>query len=296
MAEVEKFKFKKAIQRVWLVFGSSIAFGTVIWMLKGRTSALQYFTAYLVETSLSVDNLFVFILLFDNFKVPVELQPRALKWGIIGALAMRGLMISAGVAVISKLTFVVPLFAVLLMASAWRMLTDFDDHVTGQNWVMERVQSRVPVVDYFDGHKFYTLKDNVKCATPLLLCLVCIEMSDFVFAVDSIPAVLSITKDPLLVYSSNIFAMMGLRSIYTLVAKAVSELPYLRPSVAIILAFVGFKMFLEYFGFDLGTGLSLCVIMSVIGVGVALSLLVPSPTNTHMMTPEGTTLATSDDA
>jgi len=241
---------------------------------------MEFFAGYLVEQSLSVDNIFVFVLLFDFFKVPVELQPRALKWGIMGAVVMRAVMISVGVAAIKRFRSIVLLFAGILMVSAWKLFFEGsggeEEQDLGDNPLVKVANWMCPAVDYFDGNKFFTTVNGVKRATPLLLCVVCIELSDFVFAVDSIPAVLSISQDQLIVLSSNIFAIMGLRSLYTLVARAVQDLPYLRPAVALILFFVGVKMLLEYFHVTIPTEVSLGIIALLLGSGVGLSLLAKS--------------------
>ncbi|KAH8069018.1 hypothetical protein JL721_6220 [Aureococcus anophagefferens] len=246
---------------------------------------------YLVEQSLSVDNLFVFILLFEYFKVPARcssarsvgaarrvLKPRnPAVVGIIGAVAMRGVMIAVGVELVNRFRSVTLVFAGILLASSYKLLVE-DDHgdggEMGENAVVVRLGRKLcGGVDYFDGDKFFTLVDGAKVATPLLLCVVCIELSDFVFAVDSIPAVLAISKDPFIVYSSNIFAIAALRSLYQVLAAAIAELPYLRPAVALILGFVGVKMLAEYFHVHIPTATSLAIICATLGGGVALSLL-----------------------
>ena len=231
---------------------------------------------YLVEQSLSVDNLFVFILLFEYFKVPAALQARALKWGIVGAVAMRGVMIAVGVELVQRFRSVTLVFAAILLASSLKLLME-DDHDggddMGDNAVIKLGRKICGGVDYFDGDRFFTVDNGKKVATPLLLCVVCIELSDFVFAVDSIPAVLAISKDPFIVYSSNVFAIAALRSLYQVLAAAIAELPYLRPAVALILGFVGVKMLAEYFHRHIPTTVSLAIITSILGGGVLLSLL-----------------------
>jgi len=267
-------EFRQALIRVGLAVAASCAFGCGVWAVKGRTSALEFFAGYLVEQSLSVDNIFVFVLLFDYFKVPLALQPKALQWGIIGAVVMRAIMIVFGVAAIKHFRPVILVFAGILMASAVKLFFENEaEEDLSENAVMRIAKSLCPSVDYFDGSNFFTMVNGVRRATPLLLCVVCIELSDFVFAVDSIPAVLSISKDQLIVLSSNIFAIMALRSLYTLVARAVNDLPYLRPAVALILGFVGTKMALEYFHVEISTGLSLSVVAALLSGGIGLSLI-----------------------
>ena len=196
--------------------------------------------------------------------------------GIIGAVAMRGVMIAVGVELVNRFRSVTLVFAGILLASSYKLLAE-DDHgdggEIGENAVVRLGRKLCGGVDYFDGDKFFTLVDGAKVATPLLLCVVCIELSDFVFAVDSIPAVLAISKDPFIVYSSNIFAIAALRSLYQVLAAAIAELPYLRPAVALILGFVGVKMLAEYFHVHIPTATSLAIICATLGGGVALSLL-----------------------
>ena len=195
--------------------------------------------------------------------------------GIIGAVAMRGVMIAVGVELVNRFRSVTLVFAGILLASSYKLLVE-DDHADeemGENAVVRLGRKLCGGVDYFDGDKFFTMVNGAKVATPLLLCVVCIELSDFVFAVDSIPAVLAISKDPFIVYSSNIFAIAALRSLYQVLAAAIAELPYLRPAVALILGFVGVKMLAEYFHVHIPTATSLAIICATLGGGVALSLL-----------------------
>ena len=182
------------------------------------------------------------------FKVPPSMQGRALKWGIIGAVLMRGVMILVGVELVQRFRSVTLVFAGILLASAVKLLTEGDhDDDMGENGLVALSRKMLRSVSYYDGDRFFTTtRDGLRAATPLLLCVVCIELSDFVFAVDSIPAVLAISKDPFIVYSSNIFAIAALRSLYQVLAAAIEGLPYLRPAVALILGFVGVKMLAEY--------------------------------------------------
>ena len=271
-----------AVRRTAMLVMSAILFGAGTWAVKGRQSALEFYTGYIVEQSLSVDNLFVFILLFDYFKVPAAFQNRVLTWGIIGAVAMRGVMILLGVAAIQRFRFVMVLFAGILLVAALRLIHESfvpedEEEDLSNNWIMSISRKMVNAVDYYDEEKFYTMVEGVKRATPLLLCLVCIELSDFVFAVDSIPAVLGVSKDPFIVYSSNIFAIAALRSLYTLVAKAIDDLPYLKPAVGLVLAFVGVKLFLEFKHIEVSTALSLSVILVLLGGSILLSVVAPPP-------------------
>ncbi|CAB1102233.1 unnamed protein product [Ectocarpus sp. CCAP 1310/34] len=278
-ADVAKQAYRTALLRTALLVCSAGAFGMGTWVVKGKTSALEFFAGYIVEQSLSVDNLFIFIMLFDYFKVPAEFQSRVLNWGIIGAVSMRAIMIVVGVAAIQRFRGVMLVFAGILVVSSLKLLMEGveEDHADSSalegNMVLRVANWMMDSTDYYDGEKFFTLVDGAKKATPLLLCLICIEMTDFVFAVDSIPAVLAISQDTFIVYASNVFAICAMRSIYTLVSHAISDLPYLKPAVALVLGFVGGKMFAEFFHYEIGVGTSLSVVCGLLAIGVIASVI-----------------------
>lgn len=278
--EPEVDTYAEALKNTGVMVALAAAFGVGIFATKGVDSAFEYAAGYLVEESLSVDNLFVFILLFDFFQVDQSLQKRCLNWGIIGALVMRAVMILAGAEAVARAEWVLLVFAAILLFSSFKLLTEDEDgdEDLSENAVVKFASKNLNAVDYFDGENFFTLEDGVRRATPLLLCLVCIEISDIVFAVDSIPAVFGITRDPFIVYTSNIFAILGLRALYTIVSEAVENLPYLRPAVAIVLGFIGGKMVVESpytLDYDVSTGVSLAVVLTILGGGIGLSLLNP---------------------
>lgn len=267
-------EYKSAVIKTILVVAAAGAFGIGTWVVKGRKSALEFFAGYLVEQSLSVDNLFVFIMLFDYFQVPLGFQSRVLTWGIIGAMSMRLVMILVGVAAIKRFHSVIIIFAGILIASAWKLLQESEEKEDLEhNIVMKIANMMVRSTTKYDGEKFFTMIDGVRYATPLLMCLICIELSDFVFAVDSIPAVIGVSHDPFIVYTSNLFAIAALRSLYTLVAKAISDLPYLKPAVALVLGFVGLKMIAEYFHYEVPIGASLSVIGVLLCAGTIASIV-----------------------
>lgn len=275
-AAAEEDHVVASIAKTAVTVGFAAAFGVGVGVFRGQKSAVEFFAGYLVEQTLSVDNLFVFILLFEYFKVPPALQERALRWGVVGAVVMRGVMISVGVAAVRRFRSVTLVFAAILLASSLKLLTEgaASEDVRDDNPVVRLARHLCDAVDYFDGDKFFTtLRDGRRVATPLLLCVLCIELSDFVFAVDSIPAVLAVSQDPFVVYSSNVFAIAALRSLYAVLAAAIRHLPYLRPSVALILGFVGLKMLADYFDKHLDTGLSLAIIVLTLLAGVLASLL-----------------------
>ncbi|CAM9588491.1 unnamed protein product [Scytosiphon promiscuus] len=269
--------YRLAVKRTVLSIALSCFFGLATMVFKSKQSGLEFFAGYLVEQSLSVDNLFVFLMTFDYFQVPLEHQGRVLTWGIVGAILMRGIMIAFGVAAVKRFQWITVVFAAILLVSSYKLLVENEEeeHDLSQNTLVRMSKRLVGAVDEYDGDRFFTrLGGKGKTvATPLLLCLVCIELSDFVFAVDSIPAVLGISHDPFVVFSSNLFAIMALRSLYVIIAQAVSQLPYLKPAVALVLGFVGCKMLLEYVHIKISTGLSLCVVLCLIGGGVGLSLV-----------------------
>ena len=267
---------------VALWVGAATLFGLGVGATMGAEKAEEYFSGYLLEQSLSVDNLFVFVLVFDYFKVPMKQQQKILGYGIGGAMVMRALMIVAGYEAVTNFKPVLLVFAGILIFSSYKLITEEEEEEEedmSENAIVKFCSNLLPVSEKYDGDKFFTeVKDDdtgtlVKMATPLLLCLCVIELSDVVFAVDSIPAVFGVTQDPFIVYSSNIFAILGLRSLYAFVAKMVAELEYLQTAVAAVLGFVGCKMVAGFGGVDISTSASLAVVVGMLGAGVALSLM-----------------------
>jgi len=267
--------YRRALVETTYSIAAALAFGLFLYIARGQTAGLEFFSGYLVEESLSVDNLFVFLLLFDYFQVPLGSQKRVLQWGFLGALASRGLFIGLGSVALQNFKPVTLVFAGILLYSSLQLLleNDDDDENLEDNAIVKFAAQLIETSDKYDGDKFFTkLDDGRKVATPLFLALVCIEISDVLFAVDSVPAVFGVTKDPLIVFTSNMFAILGLRSLYTVLSTAVQDLKYLQPAVALILGFVGAKLVAEYFGMDVGTAESLAVILSLLGGGIGLSL------------------------
>jgi len=255
--------------------GGAVIFGLGVGQVMGGNKAEEYFAGYLLEQSLSVDNLFVFVLVFEYFKVPLSSQKTVLDYGIYGAVVMRAVMILAGYEALTNFKPILLVFAGILIYSSYKLIAGGDDEEEedmSDNAIVKAVSSVLPVSENYDGQNFYTLVDGVKTATPLLLCLIVIELSDVVFAVDSIPAVFGVTQDPFIVYSSNIFAILSLRSLYAFVATLVAELEYLQTAVAAVLGFVGCKMVVEFAGVEVSTEASLAVVVGMLGAGVALSL------------------------
>jgi TerC family integral membrane protein len=260
---------------IWVGVWVSLAllFAVGLYVGRGSEAALLFVTGYVVEQSLSVDNIFVILLIFSYFKIPERYQHRVLFWGIVGALVMRGAFIGAGSLLVSKFGWIMYLFGAFLVYTGVKMATRRDETFEADQSVIMRVARRVlRVTDEYDGQRFFTRKNGHLFATPLFLVLLLVEFTDVIFAVDSIPAIFAVTTDPFLVYTSNIFAILGLRSLYFVLAGIVTRFVYLKYGLAVILTFVGLKMIAEDF-VHVSTGLSLLVIVSTVAASIALSLI-----------------------
>ncbi len=251
----------------------ALLFCAFLWWREGSRHGLEFLTGYLIELSLSVDNLFVFILVFQYFDVPARLQPKVLKWGILGAILMRAVMIGLGALLLQRFSWIIYLFGGVLVVTGIRMyLVRADDTMELERNPVVRLARRIlPISAAYDGDKFITRSHRGWYATPLLLVLLVVEWTDLIFAIDSIPAIFAITRDPFIVYSSNIFAILGLRALYFLLAKAMDDFVYLKPGVAIILVFVGLKMVLSAWVHP-PIVVSLGVIVGVLTISVLLSI------------------------
>ncbi|MDG6103933.1 TerC family protein [Dactylosporangium aurantiacum] len=255
---------------VWLTLG--LGFGLVVWAGWGAQQAGEYYAGYLIEKSLAVDNVFVFALIFTAFAVPRAYQHRVLFFGVVGALVMRAVFIAAGAALIETFHWVLYLFGALLVVTAWKMYRSRNDHAdpsTGRVWrLLTRV---VPSTDRYHGQRFLVRDAGRLVATPLLLVLLLVEFTDLIFAVDSIPAIFAVTTEPFLVFTSNAFAILGLRALYFLLADLMHRFTYLKTGLAVILAFVGVKMLLIDV-VKVPIAVSLGVIAGVLLVSVVASL------------------------
>jgi tellurite resistance protein TerC len=250
----------------------ALLFGGFLWYREGAAHALEYYTGYVIELSLSVDNLFVFLLIFQYFAVPADLQPRILKWGILGALIMRAVMIGLGALLLARFSWIIYVFGGILILTGIRMFRGGADRIEPErNPLVRLVRRFVPMVDAYDGQRFVTRTAAGWMITPLLLVLLVVEWSDLVFAIDSIPAIFAITRDPFIVYSSNVFAILGLRALFFVLAGMMDRFEYLKPGVAVILVFVGTKMVLNGV-FHVPIAGSLAVILSVLVGSVLLSM------------------------
>ena len=229
----------------WVGFwvGLAIAFGIGLYLWQGATQAGEYFAGYLIEYSLSVDNMFVFVVIFGYFKVPRAYQHQVLFFGILGAIVFRGIFIALGVALINNFTWVIYIFGAFLIYTAWRIAKGATENIHPEdNPVLRFFQRRFRTTTRYDGQNLFTIENGKRVATPLLIVLLFIETTDIVFAVDSIPAIFGITRDPFIVLTSNVFAILGLRSLYFLLAGGIDKLHLLKYGLAVVLAFVGLKM------------------------------------------------------
>ena len=240
----------------------------------GAEAAIQYVTGYLLEWSLSVDNIFVIAVIFTFMKIPPQFQYRVLFWGIVGAIVLRGVMIAMGAALIHAFDWMFYVFGAILLLSAARMLKSEEDQFDPGKSVLVKLARRVyPVTDQLDGERFFTVVNGARAATPLFVCLLLVDFADVVFAVDSIPAIFAVTQDPFIVFTSNAFAILGLRSLYFAIAGLMMMFKYLKLSLIFILGFVGVKMMLHHH-MEIPHAISLGVIVGFLAVGVIASLWV----------------------
>ncbi|XP_049400398.1 thylakoid membrane protein TERC, chloroplastic isoform X2 [Solanum stenotomum] len=266
--------YVSSVRTVALCVFSAVAFGVGVGLTDGVSKSSEFFAGYLLEQSLSVDNLFVFVLIFKYFKVPLMYQNRVLSYGIAGAIIFRLSIILLGTATLQRFEAVNLLLAGILLYSSFKLFTgEEEDADLSDNFIVKTCQKFIPITSEYDGDRFITLQDGVRKATPLLLTVAVIELSDIAFAVDSIPAVFGVTRDPFIVFTSNLFAILGLRSLYTLISESMGELEYLQPSIGVVLGFIGFKMILDFFGYHVSTEASLGVVATCLSTGVLLSLV-----------------------
>jgi tellurite resistance protein TerC len=286
--------FREAAWWSALWVGLSLAFALVLGLTLGANAGVEFTTAWLLEKSLSVDNLFVFALIFGYFKVPREYQHRVLFFGVIGALLFRGVFLAAGVAVVNQFTAVLFVFAAILLYSAYKLIKGEDDaYDPGSSVALRLMRKVIPVRDEYAGAKFFVLEAGKRIATPLLAVVVAIEAADLVFAVDSVPAVLAVSDNAFIVYSSNAFAILGLRALYFLLSGLLERFHYLSKGLSIILAFIGVKLILQATHKVIDSSVpeipslvSLAVILAVLAGSVILSLIRPSATGDSPTEPE----------
>ena len=266
--------FKESIiwSGVWIAL--AMAFNVIILFWRGENDFMLFLTGYVIEKSLSVDNLFVFLLIFSFFKVPNQYQHKVLFYGILGALIMRAIFIWAGIAILTKFTWVVYLFGAFLIFSGIKMLKpQSDDHDLEKSWVVQWTKKIFPTTPHFVDDKFFHRVNGVLHVTPLFITLIFVEFSDLVFAIDSIPAIIGITSDPFLVFTSNVFAILGLRSLYFALKGFADIFHYLKYGLSVILMFIGAKMILLYWDFHMPVKITMSVIFLVLMVSVIASLI-----------------------
>jgi tellurite resistance protein TerC len=271
---------------VWVAL--SLAFAAGIFVVEGSEPGLAFLTGYVIEKSLSVDNIFVFVLLFTFFAVPAELQHRVLFWGVLGALVMRGILIGVGSVLLSEFHWIIYVFGAVLIFSGIRMATAGEKKTVNieGNLAVRLLRKVMPVSSEYEGQKFFTVKNGVRFATPLFLVLVVVETTDLIFAIDSIPAIFAVTDDPFLVYTSNVCAILGLRAMYFLLAGVVDKFHYLTIGLSVILVWVGTKMLLVDI-YHVPIPLSLAVIAIILSVAVGASLLFPKKEHAEVDAPTG---------
>ncbi|HBS88979.1 MAG: hypothetical protein A2W91_06000 [Bacteroidetes bacterium GWF2_38_335] len=268
---------KEAIIWTFIWISLAMIFNLIIYYWQGKQQALEFFTGYLIEKALSIDNIFVFIMIFSYFSIPSIYQHKILFWGILGALVMRIIFIFAGVTLIEKFHFTIYIFGALLIYTGYKMYSHSSAKIEPEkNPIVKIFRKIFPVSQNFEGGKFFTRVDGKRAATPLFLVLILVETTDLIFAVDSIPAILSITQDQFIVYTSNVFAILGLRSLYFALAGVVHKFWLLNYGLSIVLIFVGIKMILSDF-YKIPIEISLLFIAGIIIGSILLSLKIEKP-------------------
>lgn len=277
-AHVIGFKEALAWTAVWFVL--AMAFAYALRPMRGPKESLEFVTGYLIELSLSMDNVFVIALIFTYFRVPSEYQHRVLFWGILGALVMRGLMIGVGVALIDWLDWILYVFGAFIVYTGVKMFFVDNDVDPEKNKVIRLARKFFPITPHFDGQKFRTEWNGAMALTPLALVLLMVETTDLLFAFDSIPAIFAVTRNPFIVFTSNVFAILGLRSLYFVLAGAIEYFRYLKYGLAVVLVFIGVKMLIDphdheprWFQADIPILLSLLIVAAIIGISILASLI-----------------------
>ena len=259
----------------------ALAFNAIVFFWKGQDAAMKFLAGYVIEQSLSVDNLFVFIIIFSFFKVPEKLQHRVLFWGIMGALIMRAFFIVAGVALIHHFAWIIYVFGAFLIFTAYKLVFGQEKEMKPHdNPLLKIFRKFVPVTDNYEGEKFFVRRGKNLWATPLMIVLLAIETTDVIFAVDSIPAILSISRDPFIVYTSNVFAILGLRSLFFALAGLMRLFHYLNYGLGVILAFVGVKMLIHDY-YEIPIAAALAFIALVLALSILFSVLMPPKEKKH---------------
>jgi tellurite resistance protein TerC len=272
--KAHKLEVREALMWSAIWIGLALAFGYFVWHWHGPQKGLEYFTGYVIEKALSIDNLFVFLVIFRSFKVDDRVQHRVLELGIIGALIMRGIMIAAGAALLERFEWILMVFGVFLIYTGIHMIWKRDKEVHYErNLIFRFANKHLRVTKEYEEAKFFVRREGQWFATPLFLVLLIVEITDVTFAVDSIPAIFGITRDAFIVYTSNVFAILGLRALYFLLAGILDYFRYLGIGLALVLMFIGGKMVAEPW-IHISVGLSLAVVMGILSGAIGVSLLV----------------------
>jgi len=257
---------------VWITLAMIFNFGVYHYL--GRTKALEFFTGYVIEKSLSVDNLFVFIMIFSYFNIPRIYQPKILKWGIIGALVLRAVFIFAGIELLAAFHWMIYIFGGILIVTGIKMAFGGEEKLEPEkNLLVKLVRRYVPITRRLHGNRFFINRLGVRATTPLFLALLLVEWSDVIFALDSLPAVFAVTRDPFIVYTSNVFAILGLRALFFLLSRVMGMFTYLKLGISFVLAFVGVKMLLADTRFEIPVQFSLGVIFGALLISITISIL-----------------------
>jgi tellurite resistance protein TerC len=276
---------KKAIKRVIFWASLAVLFNIGVFVFLGKQKALEFFGGYIIEQSLSLDNLFLFLVIFTTFKLKAKHQRRVLNYGIIGAVILRLIFVVLGVSIVNSYHWVLYIFGVFLIISGVKMVFGNEEKSFENSLLLKILNKIIPVSKQLDGEKFFTKKNGVLYATPLLAILVLIESSDVIFAIDSIPAVFSVTTDPFIVYTSNLFAILGLRSLYFLIERLQSKFCYVQYGVAAILTFTGVKLSILFFHIEISVITSILVIAGILLFSILLSAFAKTECMGHLKEP-----------
>lgn len=269
-----EISFREALTWTAVWISLALIFNIGVYYYLGKIKALEFFTGYVIEKSLSVDNLFVFIMIFSYFHVPRLYQPKILKWGIIGALVLRGIFIFVGIELLETFHWLIYIFGGILIITGIKMAFGGEEKIDPEkNLLVKLVRRFVPITKRMYSGRFVVNKCGVRAATPLLLALIMVEWSDVIFALDSLPAVFAVTRDPFIVYTSNVFAIMGLRALYFLLSNVMGMFAYLKLGISFVLAFVGVKMLVADTRFEIPIHFSLGVIFGVLFISIITSIV-----------------------
>lgn len=288
-------KFKEAIGWTVVWVGLAAIFNFGIWYYFGHQKALEFLTGYLIEEALSVDNVFVFLIIFAFFRVPKEFQHKVLFWGVVGAQVMRAIFIFAGAAMIQRFHWVIYIFGALLVFTGFKLLFQKEGDIHPDRNIIYRLGRKIfPTVNEYRGDKFFTRENGKLFATPLFLVLITVEATDLLFAVDSIPAIFAVTTDPFIVYTSNVFAILGLRSLFFVISGVMDKFHYLKVGLALVLIFVGVKMLIVEF-YKIPILVSLGAVVGLLGASIVASMIRSSRLKPHDLHSLPDELTASDD-